>query len=343
MCTYNGEKWVRQQLNSLLQQTLPPAELVVCDDGSSDCTLDIIRQFSLDAPFNVRFYQNQVNLNYAVNFLNGIKLTSHRYVAFCDQDDIWYPDKIALSYSVLKQTGSLLVTHGFDFIDSQGSKLYSTLDYTGSCLPTGYRLGPVNCAGFTFLLDKLLLEAAPVALDVDTYKRVCHSPESSGIGHDRLLCILASSLNAGVFIAKPLAGHRLHESNASGPKLRSNRLKSACSIFRSFFSRSSRQAISNLYSSIAEGLDSQIAILHILSDDLKQCDVENYIKNLKSVLQRRRIDNMHRALLYATPSSGLPGYCQLLRFGAYRRGDGGLGYAAALRDGLACLISYLIL
>ena len=62
MCTYNGSKFLAEQLSSIREQTKLPHELVICDDGSTDATPRIVHAFALDAPFPVRFFRNQATL-----------------------------------------------------------------------------------------------------------------------------------------------------------------------------------------------------------------------------------------------------------------------------------------
>ena len=98
MCTYNGEKYLREQLESIALQTRLPAELVICDDRSTDSTSEIIRNFADSAPFPVRFNLNPVNLGGATkgitkNFEQASRLCTGDLIAFCDQDDVWLPKK----------------------------------------------------------------------------------------------------------------------------------------------------------------------------------------------------------------------------------------------------------
>ena len=103
LCTYNGEKYLAQQLKSLAQQTRLPDELVVCDDCSSDSTPEMIQEFARTAPFPVRFFRNPVNLRSTKNFEQAITLCDGDFISLCDQDDIWLPEKIASELSVLEQ------------------------------------------------------------------------------------------------------------------------------------------------------------------------------------------------------------------------------------------------
>ena len=94
MCTFNGEKFLEAQLDSVAQQTLKPIELVVCDDGSSDDTQAIVVRFAQSAPFAVRYISNPSRLGYRLNFMNAARQCTSDLIAFCDQDDIWCADKL---------------------------------------------------------------------------------------------------------------------------------------------------------------------------------------------------------------------------------------------------------
>src|SRR6202167_2057678 len=97
MCTYNGERFLPQQLASMAKQTRLPDELVVCDDGSTDRTVAIVREFAASAPYPVRVFENERNLGFAANFERAIGLCEGDLIALSDQDDIWYPIRLERS------------------------------------------------------------------------------------------------------------------------------------------------------------------------------------------------------------------------------------------------------
>jgi glycosyltransferase involved in cell wall biosynthesis len=94
MTTYNGEKYLLEQLESFLIQERKPDELVICDDGSTYKTLEILNNFSEKAPFDVRIYKNKKNLGYSKNFEKAISLCTGDIIFLSDQDDIWFKNKI---------------------------------------------------------------------------------------------------------------------------------------------------------------------------------------------------------------------------------------------------------
>ena len=94
LCTYNGERFLSQQLESLAAQTILPDELVICDDASSDSSLRILEDFAQKAPFIVRIFKNPKNLGYIKNFEKAIGLCSMDVIFLSDHDDYWESEKL---------------------------------------------------------------------------------------------------------------------------------------------------------------------------------------------------------------------------------------------------------
>jgi glycosyltransferase involved in cell wall biosynthesis len=120
MCTYNGEKYLREQLESIAAQSRLPTELVICDDRSTDSTTEIIRVFANSAPFQVRLHLNPVNLGRSAkgitkNFEQASRLCTGDLVAFCDQDDVWLPQKLARMAQAMEEQPQ----RGGVFVDAQ--------------------------------------------------------------------------------------------------------------------------------------------------------------------------------------------------------------------------------
>lgn len=94
LATYNGERFLQQQLDSIRQQTRPPDEIVVCDDSSSDDTVRILRRARADMNIPIRIRCNPERLGYAKNFSLALSCCCGELVFPCDQDDVWLPNKI---------------------------------------------------------------------------------------------------------------------------------------------------------------------------------------------------------------------------------------------------------
>ena len=107
MCTYNGERYVGEQLHSIAAQTLRPSELVICDDGSTDRTVEIVSQFARTVDFDVKIVRNPVNLGSTKNFEQAIGMCGGELISLCDQDDVWHPSKLARLSESMEREPSL--------------------------------------------------------------------------------------------------------------------------------------------------------------------------------------------------------------------------------------------
>lgn len=127
LCSYNGERYIEQQLQSIANQTRLPAELVICDDRSTDSTPEIVERFAKSAPFEVKYVQNEKNIGstgkgITRNFEKAVRLCTGSFIALCDQDDAWFPEKLSRLTGLLESDPQL----GGVFSDSQLMKQDST-------------------------------------------------------------------------------------------------------------------------------------------------------------------------------------------------------------------------
>lgn len=100
MTTYNGERFLARQIESILSQTLQPKEIIICDDGSSDTTLTILEKYHQS--HGIIYHVNEKRLGVVNNFKKAVSLTSPgNYIALSDQDDIWLPEKLERSADAL--------------------------------------------------------------------------------------------------------------------------------------------------------------------------------------------------------------------------------------------------
>jgi glycosyltransferase involved in cell wall biosynthesis len=104
LATYNGERYLKEQIESILNQTYKKIKIIIRDDGSKDETLEIVDQYINDYPgIIINITQNECNCGVAYNFLKLLEYSSAEYIMFCDQDDIWLPNKIELSLNRIKE------------------------------------------------------------------------------------------------------------------------------------------------------------------------------------------------------------------------------------------------
>lgn len=123
LTTYNGGRYLREQLDSVLGQTLSPFEIVAVDDGSTDDTVKILAEYAQRGP--VRVFENETNLGFVKNFEKAIRLCEGDVIALCDQDDIWEADKLETQIAALE--GHQLVYSDARLMDSEGRDLEQSI------------------------------------------------------------------------------------------------------------------------------------------------------------------------------------------------------------------------
>jgi len=121
LCTYNGEAYLREQLDSIVDQSYPAIELIAVDDCSSDNTLKILEEYAAKYPY-IQVFVNPQNLGYIRNFEKALQLCNGNFIALSDQDDIWDLKKIEKQ---VKAIGNhLMIYHDSEFVDQNGQSLH---------------------------------------------------------------------------------------------------------------------------------------------------------------------------------------------------------------------------
>ena len=110
MCTYNGERFLREQMDSILAQTYPIAEIIVQDDGSTDNTVNILRQYAERVP-QMQIHVNEKNLGFNRNFHTACLRATADYIAISDQDDVWMPNKLERQIEAIGPCNICYSTH----------------------------------------------------------------------------------------------------------------------------------------------------------------------------------------------------------------------------------------
>ncbi len=206
MATYNGAKYIRDQLDTLARQSLPPVELVVTDDGSTDATLNIVEEFSAEAPFPVRVFRNTARLGYEENFLKAASLCTGDLIAFCDQDDLWVEQKLSLCARYFADPSIQGVVHTGQTMRESGErgKFYPWFPRT-RVLDAGEFDPFAESPGFSIIFRRDLLNLADSEGRHDRVK-----------SHDNWCWLLASSAGRVVTMADVLVLYRQHEANVFG-------------------------------------------------------------------------------------------------------------------------------
>lgn len=120
MATYNGARFLDEQLRSILHEMTTSDELIIVDDGSTDGTREILRELN-DA--RVRIHENRQNEGHVPSFAKAIELAQRPYILLADQDDRWPRGRVSVLVSALRGRGAVAATSNHELIDSDGCKI----------------------------------------------------------------------------------------------------------------------------------------------------------------------------------------------------------------------------
>lgn len=159
LCTYNGEKYLKEQLDSIIQQSYKNIEIIICDDCSTDNTINIVNEYITKYDF-IKLYRNTNNLGFKKNFEKAIYLCKGFYIALSDQDDIW--DKNKLEVLIDNINDNVLIYSNAKLIDKFGNYIDQCLVNTKRNLVSGRNNKAFlfdNCvSGNTILFKRALVK-----------------------------------------------------------------------------------------------------------------------------------------------------------------------------------------
>jgi glycosyltransferase involved in cell wall biosynthesis len=213
MCTFNGGRYLQEQLESIGSQSCLPCELVVCDDRSTDESIAILRRFQSAAPFAVKVVQNAMRMGSTRNFDQAIGMASGEFIALCDQDDRWMPVKLErLAKTLTENTFLGGVFSDADLIDGDGRptglQLFARHKFTHAkqqdfvCSPTSTLLKHDVVTGATLMFRASI-------------RRYC-SPIPATWVHDGWLAWMIALHSRLALIPEPLIQYRIHAGQQLG-------------------------------------------------------------------------------------------------------------------------------
>ena len=214
MCTYNGEKYLLDQLNSIQSQSVLPDELVICDDRSTDRTIEIIQNFKNLCPFQVSIYINKENLGSTKNFEKAIKLCVGDIIVLSDQDDVWHNNKLESICSKFysSQNCSAVFTNA-DIVDENLSSLNALLWDTETFRKKDQNRF-ISGGAVDILLNHNIVTGATMAFKKEFVDFFVPIPENWV--HDGWIALLIAIFGKIEVIDKPLIKYRQHSSQQLG-------------------------------------------------------------------------------------------------------------------------------
>ena len=219
ICTYNGEKYLRQQLDSFAAQKRLPDEVVICDDCSQDSTRQILTDFAARSAFPVKLHFNEQNLGFVKNFEKVIRLCEGEIIVLSDQDDVWEANKLEILEKEFTDSEAGLIYADATVIDENLNPLDKTMweyvnfteekqkEFTSDkafdlLIKNGYFLG--SSMAFRAEFRDLIL---PIPLDIYYY-------------HDNWIALVVSAVARCEIVRERLIKYRQHEQQSSDSILR---------------------------------------------------------------------------------------------------------------------------
>jgi glycosyltransferase involved in cell wall biosynthesis len=197
IAVYNGSKYIREQLESLVHQTYPIFELIIQDDNSTDNTFEILQEYVRNYPY-VRVFRNENRKGMNENFFSAMERAAGDYIAICDADDIWELDKLE---NQITQIGDNWLCSGFSKPFSETERLdfdsrvpnykIERLIHIASCLP-----------GHTMLIKRDII---PLILRFRTFPFI----------YDHIISLVIGSYDKITFVNKVLVNYRVHQTSAT--------------------------------------------------------------------------------------------------------------------------------
>lgn len=205
IATYNGERFIKEQLLSIIGQLSPDDEIIISDDGSADNTLGIVRE--LNSPL-IKIFTNTGEHGYTPNFENALSHTKGDYIFLSDQDDIWQPQKVALCMEHLKTcdlviSDALMVDAGNNVI---AQSFYAERHSKPGLLNNLIRFCYLGCC--MAFRSKILRKALPFP----PHHKLCT--------HDNWIALVGLAFHKTVFLDDKLIRYRRYGSNTSAAGLK---------------------------------------------------------------------------------------------------------------------------
>jgi len=323
MATFNGERFLVEQLHSIAAQSRLPDELVVTDDGSTDATIAILEEFASTAHFPVSIHRNPERLGYADSFIRAASLCQGDLIAFCDQDDVWQPQRLAICLPLFADEDVLLCLHSAIVVDDALRPLgFLSPHIKRSCVIASAAPLKDHFPGFATIVRRstpgLFQQPRPPALD-----------GTQPMPHDTWASILARSFGSIAFIEQPLAFYRRHQSNIT--TVRSHTSTDRVQLARRSSAEAYRQQ-ADWVGQILPALE-RVAVSPGRQSSRREAALSAY--------RRRRSALEQRSRLYAAATGRLQRWMMfsgMVGRGVYGRPcHGNLGLASLLKDA-ACLV-----
>ena len=272
VATYNGATYLRAQLESIVQQTYKPSQIIIVDDDSLDDTLQVANNFAAHHP-EVMVVQNETRLGYIKNFEKGMLIATASYVALSDQDDIWMPHKLE---TLLANIGDQMLAYSdSELIDANGQllnqKMSSIKNQLAYHTPIMYAIG-AWAPGHAMLFKKELVDKA--------------APFPALVTHDFWLGFVATCYSRVVYVNEPLVHYRQHTQNAIGADTTKNK---TASLTMAQKKQKARARMKLLFNKVKEAGHQHEEVFEKINNSYASFSLSNNFKRAKLFYDHRNL------------------------------------------------------
>lgn len=280
LATYNGERYLAEQLDSIRRQTYKNWIVTISDDCSTDETLDVIRHYEqIDSRIHLGSAGEKQG-GARENFFHLMEISTEDYVMFSDQDDVWLPTKIERSMDRLVSTEAVgkhkvpvLVSTDLEVVDERLNTIAPSFlnneHFSHSHGTLAHCLVENNVCGCTIAANRKLID---LALRVADYR------DSSIVMHDWWLLLVAKAFGTSSLVDTPLSKYRQHEANQIGTKsfslarlVKNYNLETSCAYWNKTFNQV--RAFKKTYHELLDGSASEDVINRYLSlPSMRECE-----------------------------------------------------------------------
>ena len=216
MATYNGEKYIEKQLESICNQSIIVDEVVICDDGSNDNTVEIIKKFveknKLEKKWQI--IVNDKKLGFVGNFIKAISLTKGDYIFLADQDDIFYSCKFKKMLEYFsKNKKCVLLNANYEIIDEEGN--VSENIRTRARKKRTHKIEKID---FQEWLYESAFPGFSMGFRACVREKLINANIDDCYGHDQLIGLIAINEDGNYRMSDILSGYRIHSNNTTGGK-----------------------------------------------------------------------------------------------------------------------------
>jgi glycosyltransferase involved in cell wall biosynthesis len=218
MCTYNGEKYIKAQLESILNQTVAIDEIIICDDGSNDNTIEFVSKIQTENPNKITLYSNSINLGSNKNFEKAISICTGDYIFLSDQDDIWKANKVEkiIQHFIENQSIEAVFTNG-NLINEDSTKISPHTLWDSVFFMENQLQKPIHL--FELISSKRnMVTGATLCIKKETKEFILPFPNIKKYYHDEWIALIIASRKKLDYITDELISYRIHAEQQIGGK-----------------------------------------------------------------------------------------------------------------------------